>query len=670
MKKRFLKIAILILVTIFLLSIGITVFAETPSIMTETNNSTSNNSTSNSATMTDLIAREPGTLLERTIAYLIAGIAQAFLVALKLIIGTPDLTEVIFTKEVNATDPFSAAQFQTMNYWYEVLIYIGVVIMFISIIFLAFNMIFVGFSPKHKDEVKERIERLFFVGIIIAVTPIAFKLLLYINNAMTYYIYRVLRLPSDINSLFNPTFIFANIKTGNPILTAVGILVMAFINFRVAVVFVLRKFVLMIFYIFTPIAATLWSINKDITAAKIWLGELLTNIFTQFFYALVFAFYFSVTGIANTSNGVERISNSFESIVWLYLLISVAEALRQSLQGYFTRLAGVDELGIAGRIAGIFGASSAVTSVAAVGTQFAGAAAGKIAAGMLTSKASQTAAVGISGAIAGNSAGSNFAGSFNQALSFAGGSSSSSIGGSSTGSFNQPIPFTGGHSGSLEGNFGASSYNISTKGFATVPQYNSGGSPPPVAGTGNIQILPTGEKITSSGIVLPPGVDIAHGINSLNAVRSSSNTPTGGVLAEKEANNSGVPLEPHQVLIKNADETANMAHYASMFGSVVDHTLGTSKGPASFFTKSTAAAAGMIRGYMDISRYAKAQGITRTEALKRVTGVKEGDKIGGLKAVKRFAHVNVSAAFSGGPRAMQNVQRFHNTSLDGYRWKA
>ncbi|MDP9750358.1 hypothetical protein [Thermoanaerobacter pentosaceus] len=660
-KNKFYRITALLIAVIMILSISIPVFAET---------TTSNTSTSDPPTMTDLISREPGTLLERAIAYLIGGIAQAFLAILKLLIGTPDLTEVIFTKEVNATDPFSAAQFQTMNYWYEVLIYIGVVIMFISVIFLAFNMIFAGFSPKHKDEVKERIERLFFVGIIIAVTPIAFRLLLYTNNAMTYYIYRVLRLPSDINSLFDPAFIFANIKTGNPILTAVGILVMAFINFRVAVVFVLRKFMLMIFYIFTPIAATLWSINKDITAAKIWLGELLTNIFTQFFYALVFAFYFSVTGIANTASGVERISGSFESIVWLYLLIYVAEALRQSLQGYFTRLAGVDELGIAGRIAGVFGASSAVTSAATLGAQFAGAAAGKIAAGKLMSNVSQAAVGGMGGVIAGSSAGSNLAGSFNQPLSFAGGPSGSSIGGSSTGSFSQPIPFTGGSSGGSGGSFSASSSNISAEGFASAPQYNSGSSSSPMAGAGNIQTLPTGEKVTSSGIILPPGVDIAQGMNKLNVVRSSSNTPTGGVLAGKEANNADVPLEPHQVLAKTADKTANMAHYASMFGSVVDHSLGTSKGPASFLTKSTAAAVGMIRGYQNVSRYARAQGITQTEALKRVTGVKEGDKIGGLKAVKRFAHVNVSAAFSGGPRAMQNVQRFHNTSLDGYRWKA
>lgn len=652
MEKKFFKTVVLVLITVFLLSISITVFAETPSTMIEinnsmSNNSTLNNSTSNPPTMWDLISREPGTLLERTIAYLIAGIAQAFLTAIKLVIGTPDLTEVIFAKKVNATDPFSAAQFQTMNYWFEALIYIGVVIMFISIIFLAFNMIFAGFSPKHKDEVKERIERLFFVGIIIGVTPIAFKLLLYTNNSMTYYIYNVLRLPSDINSLFNPAFIFANIKTGNPILTAVGMLVMAFINFKVAVVFVLRKFVLMIFYIFTPIAAALWSINKDITAAKIWLGELLTNIFTQFFYALVFAFYFSVTGIANTANGVERISGSFESIVWLYLLISVAEALRQSLQGYFTRLAGVDELGTAGRIAGLFGASSAITSAATLGTQFAGAAAGKIAAGKLMSNVGQTAAGGIGGAIAGNLAGNNPIGSFNQSL-----------------------PFAGGSSGGLGGGFSASSSNIPAEGFASVPQYNSGSSSPLMTGSGNMQTLPTGEKVTSSGIVLPPGVDIAQGMNKLNAARSSSNTPTGGVLAGKEANNADIPMEPHQVLAKTADKTANMAHYASMFGSVVDHSLGTSKGPASFLTKSTAAAAGMFRGYRDISRYANAQGITRTEALKQVTGVKEGDKIGGLRAVKRFAHVNVSAAFSGGPRAMQNVQRFHNTSLDGYRWKA
>jgi len=686
--SKFYKVIALILIVVFTLNIAVTAFAETPDVTLTSQNKDGLVDKINQG-IKDVFRGEPGNLLERTLAYLIGGIAAALMGLVQWLTGMDSMFGVIYTDKVNDIDPFTPQQLQVMNYWYQALIFIGVIILFIALLFVVFEMIFAGYSPKHKDEVKERIERIFFVGIIIAVTPIAFRLLLYINNALTHYLYSLLKLPGNVNDLFSPTVVFANIHTGNVLFTAIGMLLLAYINFYIVMIFTVRKFVMMIFYIFTPIAATLWSLKKDITAARIWLGELLTNIFTQFFYALVFTIYFSATGTMNVGGNTVHISKSIEALLWLYVLIPTAEALRNSLQGYFTRLAGINEGGIAHHLALMFGASSAVTAVSTFAAQVGTAsAAGGIAGQVMGALGGriQNPLSGGSGSLTGFSNSSGFSTGFSGSGAVAGTIPAGSL---TREGFSGSVP-AGGTSGTVPS---GSLTGRGFSGFASIGPALGGIDKSLPDGT---RVLPSGERVLPSGVVVPPGVELpentgffggenagaavqpGYNLNRLNMSRSSSEKPTGGILDNKgissetteKQNSADSYNDPRYMFARMADRTTKLAHYGTMVGGLVDRSMGVSRGFGSLAAKGGASAVGTAAGLLDAYRHAKSTGQTLGESLRQITGVTDSGTKGTLKAVKRLAHANISASFSGPHRVAQHMARFHNTSLDGYRWKA
>lgn len=684
MKKRLLYRILAVVLVVFIIS-NITVPAQAgefyPGSPTVDTLNTDTKNKNDGLSLGDIIKQEPGNLLEKAIAYLIGGIASGLLWAVQKLTGAPSLFEAVFiTDTPNDMQPFTKAQFDVMNYWYQVMIFIAVVILFISLLFVAFEMIFVGFTPKSKDEIKERIERIIFSGIIIAATPMIFKILLYMNNALTYYIYKVLRLPGNIDDMFNPAIVSANIHTGSVVLTAIGMLVMAYINAFVVFVFTVRKFVIMIFYIFTPIAATLWSINKNILAAKVWLGELLTNIFTQFFYAFVFAIYFSATGVVHQGSNTVNVSTSLESLLWLYMITAIAESLRNSLQGYFTRLAGINEAGIARNVALAFGASSAVTAISTIGAQFGTAAAVGSMVGKAAEVLSKTSALqNLAGMTTVPGLGSSSTGFNPSGGGLSGGSTGLSPHGSgpapsSGGTANGGIAFgsiasggtasggltPGGSASNLEGTH-LTSAGSETAGF--LPGISSGSV---MSGAG------AGTSGDVEGKASPvPGYASAE---QFNAGRTYSNTPTGGVIGSGEKSTSEQKPDPYSdpryALARSAESTSKVAHYGTMFGGLADRTLGFNRGFGSLAAKGGAAFYGTARAMLwDARKTARAQGTTWKNALYQMTGVDPKSGFAGLKAVKRIVHTSISAAFSGPHSVSMHMQKYHNTSLDGYRWK-
>lgn len=82
-----------------------------------------------------------------------------------------------------------------------------------------------------------------------------------------------------------------SIKTGNAITTALVIAMFIYLFVKLNIKFIVRQFTIIIFTIFTPIAAGLWIINKNVTAASIWAGQIIMNIFMQFIYCFLFLIY-------------------------------------------------------------------------------------------------------------------------------------------------------------------------------------------------------------------------------------------------------------------------------------------------------------------------------------------------------------------------------------------
>lgn len=124
-----------------------------------------------------------------------------------------------------------------------------------------------------------------------------------------------------------------SIKTGNAIATALVIAMFIYLFVKLNIKFIIRQFTIIIFTIFTPIAAALWIINKNVTAAMIWSGQIIMNIFMQFIYCFLFLIYLAFL----PSGGGWAVS-----LIWAMMILPLADALQNCLQDLTSRIAGVD----------------------------------------------------------------------------------------------------------------------------------------------------------------------------------------------------------------------------------------------------------------------------------------------------------------------------------------
>ena len=124
-----------------------------------------------------------------------------------------------------------------------------------------------------------------------------------------------------------------SIKTGNAITTALVIAMFIYLFVKLNIKFIIRQFTIIIFTIFTPVAVGLWIINRNVTAAMIWSGQIIMNIFMQFIYCFLFLIYLAFL----PSGGGWAVS-----LIWAMMILPLADALQNCLQDLTSRIAGVD----------------------------------------------------------------------------------------------------------------------------------------------------------------------------------------------------------------------------------------------------------------------------------------------------------------------------------------
>ena len=135
-----------------------------------------------------------------------------------------------------------------------------------------------------------------------------------------------------------------SIRTGNAITTALVIAMFIYLFVKLNIKFIVRQFTIIIFCIFTPVACGLWIINKNVTAASIWAGQIIMNIFMQFIYCFLFLIYLAFL----PSGGGWAVS-----LIWAMMILPLADALQNCLQNLTSRIAGVDNEQMTGRVMGM-----------------------------------------------------------------------------------------------------------------------------------------------------------------------------------------------------------------------------------------------------------------------------------------------------------------------------
>ena len=259
-------------------------------------------------------------------------------------VGFKDYDALIFNSnsENDSLSPFTEELWAKTMKWYKVFAIISSSLILIAVFILSYKIICAGMNTAKKNEAKESLMRLCFGGVAIAVAPLFIRFLLYLNNTMVH----LLVLANHTGTLDGTLgdSMLTSIRTGNAITTALVIAMFIYLFVKLNIKFIVRQFTIIIFTIFTPVAAGLWIINKNVTAASIWAGQIIMNIFMQFIYCFLFLIYLAFL----PSGGGWAIS-----LIWAMMILPLADSLQNCLQNLTSRIAGVDNEQMTNRVIGM-----------------------------------------------------------------------------------------------------------------------------------------------------------------------------------------------------------------------------------------------------------------------------------------------------------------------------
>ena len=294
----------------------------------------------------DQIKKEDGSLFEKIIAECIGGIAQTvfdFTTGDDANVGFKDYDALIFNKnaENDSLSPFTEELWTKTMQWYRIFGVISGSLILIAVFILSYKIMIAGMNTARKNEAKESLMRLLFGGVAIGLAPIFIRFLLFMNNSLVHLL--VTAAHGSLDGLLGNSML-TSIKTGNAITTALVIAMFIYLFVKLNIKFIVRQFTVIIFTIFTPVACGLWIINKNVTAASIWAGQIIMNIFMQFIYCFLFLIY-----LAFLPEG----GGWAVSLIWAMMILPLADALQNCLQNLTSRIAGVDNEQMTNRVIGM-----------------------------------------------------------------------------------------------------------------------------------------------------------------------------------------------------------------------------------------------------------------------------------------------------------------------------
>lgn len=259
-------------------------------------------------------------------------------------VGFKDYDDLIFNgnKLNDSLSPFTSDLWNKTMKWYVIFSTISGSLILIAVFILGYKIIVAGMNTARKNEAKESLMRLCFGGVAIALAPIFIRFMLFLNNSMVYLLLNASNNASLGDKLGES--MLTSISTGNAIATALVIAMFIYLFVKLNIKFIVRQFTIIIFTIFTPVAAGLWIINKNVTAASIWAGQIIMNIFMQFIYCFLFLIYLAFL----PSGGGWAVS-----LIWAMMILPLADALQNCFQNLTSRIAGVDNEQMTNRVVGM-----------------------------------------------------------------------------------------------------------------------------------------------------------------------------------------------------------------------------------------------------------------------------------------------------------------------------
>lgn len=265
---------------------------------------------------------------------------------LQSLLGFKSIDNLIFNGgDLTGLEPFTNSEWSVLNLLYLNIASLCSLLVLIMVMKTGIKFISGGTSVSKRMELQEDLMRWIFSILAIVIAPLFIQGIFYICGAMTQGLYHILKAsPAYSNDGFTSwkiKGIIQNLSTGSVLTDGIVKVMFCYVDLKINILFMVRKIVITAMYAFTPIVAALWGINNKVNASAVWFGEMITNASMQFFYAFVFTVM--LTALAPAS-----LNDWFYSLLWMNALMSLADTLRNSLQGLFTKLSGFNEQGLSG----------------------------------------------------------------------------------------------------------------------------------------------------------------------------------------------------------------------------------------------------------------------------------------------------------------------------------
>ncbi|MCT4611773.1 MAG: hypothetical protein N4A47_00220 [Clostridia bacterium] len=268
-----------------------------------------------------------------------------------------DINTVLFLNDVegdanlSALEPFSPKEWNVLLKIYATIASIAIPLVFLMVAKTGFEYIIFSQSVDKRSVLKGDFFKWIMSVFIMPIFPWIFKMLIIVFNEL------VLVLPvSSMNIDYMDI-----INTNNPLGDAIFRLFFVGIELNIYFIFLVRKIMLTILFVISPLAIFMWGMRAPGNTIKIWFGEIFSNLSTQFFYALTF--YVMAYLLVSTDQ------SWLYFLVWMMMAMQVAKMLKNSLQTFFASKMGIDEekvaSGVMGQVGNTLGVVKNVTGVTA-----------------------------------------------------------------------------------------------------------------------------------------------------------------------------------------------------------------------------------------------------------------------------------------------------------------
>lgn len=231
--------------------------------------------------------------------------------------------------------PFTITEWNIcLSVYYTILTFLVAPLIVLMVGKTGISYIYNAKSISKLEEIKEDFKRWIFVIILLAIAPTLLELFFSFIGALSDIWYEKFNKTIKSSAIMSGGS-FKDLKSGSVLVTAILRFLYCGCYLKINAAFIARKWCLIIMFSLSPIIFCLWGINKKVHAFDIWIGEVVTNGVMGLTYGMVFTII---------SLFIAKGTNIIMLIIGMSMAVSLAEMLRNGLQGLFTRMSGINEV--------------------------------------------------------------------------------------------------------------------------------------------------------------------------------------------------------------------------------------------------------------------------------------------------------------------------------------